>query len=66
MVAGHIHSAEIKFVDDILYMNDGDFQESGSALLETHDGDFILVHYLSGKWTATATYDMKTETIIEG
>lgn len=66
VVAGHIHSAEIKFVDDILYMNDGDFQESGSALLETHDGDFILVHYLSGKWTATATYDMKTETIIEG
>jgi UDP-2,3-diacylglucosamine pyrophosphatase LpxH len=64
VLAGHIHTAEIKFVDDVLYMNDGDFQESCSAILETYDGDFILIHYSLGEWKTIATYDMKTGTII--
>ena len=66
VVAGHIHTAEIKIVDDILHMNDGDFQESCSALLETYSGDFILVHYIAGEWRTTATYVMNTETVIDG
>jgi UDP-2,3-diacylglucosamine pyrophosphatase LpxH len=63
-IAGHIHTAEIKFIDDVLYMNDGDFQESCSALLETYEGDFILVHYSLGEWVTTSTYDIKSGTVI--
>jgi UDP-2,3-diacylglucosamine pyrophosphatase LpxH len=64
VLAGHIHSAEIKFVDDVLYMNDGDFVESCSAICETYEGDFILIHYSLGKWETIATYDIKTGTVI--
>ena len=64
-IAGHIHFAEMKFVDGVLYMNDGDFQESCTAIGETYCGDFVLLQYLSGNWITTATYDMKTGTITQ-
>jgi UDP-2,3-diacylglucosamine pyrophosphatase LpxH len=63
VIAGHIHTAEIKFVDDILYMNDGDFQESCSALCETYEGNFIIVHYILGKWTTTDIYNIANNTV---
>lgn len=38
VVCGHIHKAEIRSVDGILYCNDGDWVESRSALVEHWDG----------------------------
>ena len=49
IVAGHIHHAEIRMVDDILYMNDGDFVESKTALAEKHDGSFVLLEMREGQ-----------------
>ena len=36
VVCGHIHKAEMREIDGILYCNDGDWVESLSALVETH------------------------------
>ena len=44
VICGHIHNAEIKDVDGIAYMNDGDWVESGSALVEHVDGTFELIY----------------------
>ena len=38
VVCGHIHHAEIRDIDGILYCNDGDWVESLTALVEHHDG----------------------------
>jgi UDP-2,3-diacylglucosamine pyrophosphatase LpxH len=38
VVCGHIHHAEIREVEGVLYCNDGDWVESLTALLEHHDG----------------------------
>ena len=38
VVCGHIHHAEMREIDGILYCNDGDWVESLTALVEHHDG----------------------------
>ena len=45
VVCGHIHHAEIREVDGILYMNDGDWVESCTALVEHHDGTMELIDW---------------------
>jgi len=43
VICGHIHHAEIKDIDGITYMNDGDWVESCTALVEHHDGRWEIV-----------------------
>ena len=43
VICGHIHNAEIKTVNDITYMNDGDWVESCTALVEHHDGRWEII-----------------------
>ena len=38
VVCGHIHHAEMREIDGILYCNDGDWVESLTALIEHADG----------------------------
>ena len=45
VVCGHIHHAEMRTVNGILYMNDGDWVESCTALVEHHDGQMELVDW---------------------
>ena len=45
VVCGHIHKAEIKMIGDVLYCNDGDWVESLTALVETHDGRLSILHW---------------------
>ncbi len=45
IVCGHIHKAEIKEIDGLLYCNDGDWVESLTALVEDFDGNLKLVHW---------------------
>lgn len=45
VVCGHIHHAEIRNIDGMLYCNDGDWVESLTALVETHDGELKIVHW---------------------
>lgn len=45
LVCGHIHRAEITTIDGITYMNDGDWVESCTALVERFDGSLHLLHW---------------------
>ena len=45
VICGHIHTAEIKEIDGITYMNDGDWVESRTALVEHTDGRWELINY---------------------
>ena len=47
VVCGHIHKAEIKMIDGILYCNDGDWVESLTAMVENFDGSLEIVHWNS-------------------
>lgn len=44
-ICGHIHTAVIKDINGIEYLNDGDWVESCSALVETHTGEFELIFW---------------------
>jgi UDP-2,3-diacylglucosamine pyrophosphatase LpxH len=45
VVCGHIHRAEMRDINGILYCNDGDWVESRSALVEHTDGRLELIHW---------------------
>jgi UDP-2,3-diacylglucosamine pyrophosphatase LpxH len=45
VVCGHIHKAEIRDIDGILYCNDGDWVESLTALVEDATGELRIVHW---------------------
>jgi UDP-2,3-diacylglucosamine pyrophosphatase LpxH len=45
VVCGHIHKAEIRQIDGVLYCNDGDWVESCTALVEHHDGRLEVLHW---------------------
>jgi UDP-2,3-diacylglucosamine pyrophosphatase LpxH len=43
VVCGHIHHAEMRDIDGVLYCNDGDWVESLTALVEHHDGRLEII-----------------------
>jgi UDP-2,3-diacylglucosamine pyrophosphatase LpxH len=45
VVCGHIHRAEIRDVNGILYCNDGDWVESRTALVENEQGELSLLFW---------------------
>ncbi|MEQ9815756.1 MAG: UDP-2,3-diacylglucosamine diphosphatase [Azospirillaceae bacterium] len=45
VVCGHIHTAETRTVDGLVYCNDGDWVESCTALVEHHDGRLELIRW---------------------
>jgi UDP-2,3-diacylglucosamine pyrophosphatase LpxH len=57
VICGHIHHAEIKEIDGIMYMNDGDWVESMTALVEHHSGTWEIV-----TWTKEMD-DVDTDTV---
>jgi UDP-2,3-diacylglucosamine pyrophosphatase LpxH len=45
VVCGHIHHAEMREIDGVLYCNDGDWVESLTALVEHHDGRLEIIDH---------------------
>jgi len=45
VICGHIHHAEIRDIDGITYINDGDWVESCTAVVEHMDGTFEIIHW---------------------
>jgi UDP-2,3-diacylglucosamine pyrophosphatase LpxH len=45
VICGHIHQAEMRDIDGILYCNDGDWVESCTALVEHFDGSLEILHW---------------------
>jgi len=52
VVCGHIHHAEMREIEGVLYCNDGDWVESLTALVEHHDGRLEILDF--GTQAATA------------
>jgi UDP-2,3-diacylglucosamine pyrophosphatase LpxH len=53
VICGHIHKAEIREIDGILYCNDGDWVESCTALVEHRDGRLEII-----EWARTRQFSM--------
>lgn len=45
VVCGHIHKAEIREINGMVYANDGDWVESLTALVEEMDGTLRIIHW---------------------
>ncbi|WP_262694356.1 UDP-2,3-diacylglucosamine diphosphatase [Kordiimonas aquimaris] len=45
VICGHIHHAECRDFDGVKYMNDGDWVESCTALVEHSNGKFEILHW---------------------
>lgn len=47
VICGHIHHAEIRTIEEILYCNDGDWVESCTALVEDKEGSLSILRWTS-------------------
>ena len=54
VVCGHIHHAEIRDIDGVLYCNDGDWVESLTALVEHADGRLAITDWSAQRQAGTA------------
>ena len=55
VVCGHIHHAEIRKIGDVLYLNDGDWVESCSALVEDARGNMEILRWADPSQRRAAT-----------
>jgi UDP-2,3-diacylglucosamine pyrophosphatase LpxH len=60
VICGHIHKAESRMIDGIHYINDGDWVESCTALVEHMDGRLEIV-----EWAANRNFSMLAPTVID-
>ncbi|WP_293898578.1 UDP-2,3-diacylglucosamine diphosphatase [Phenylobacterium sp.] len=49
VICGHIHKAEMREMGGVLYLNDGDWVESCTAIVERFDGAMEIVHWLEAR-----------------
>ena len=61
VVCGHIHHAEMRMIDGVLYANDGDWVESLTALVEHVDGHLEIVDWSQGAGSTPADLPMASE-----
>ena len=47
VICGHIHSAAIKDIEGMTYINCGDWVDSCTGIVEHHDGRMELIHWLA-------------------
>ena len=59
VICGHIHKAEIRDIDGILYCNDGDWVESLTALVETHSGQLQVLEWRHARPAVGAAADAR-------
>lgn len=45
VICGHVHTPDDRMIDGIHYLNDGDWVESCTALVEHHDGRFEIINW---------------------
>jgi len=56
VICGHIHTPDNRLIEDIHYLNDGDWVESCTALVEHFDGSWEIIKW-SGSANAKSTED---------
>ena len=55
VVCGHIHHAEMRRIDGVLYCNDGDWVESLTALVEHADGRLEIIDWAAQELARTSS-----------
>ena len=50
VICGHIHHAEMREIDGVLYCNDGDWVESCTALAEDRTGRLTIINWRRFSW----------------
>jgi UDP-2,3-diacylglucosamine pyrophosphatase LpxH len=60
VICGHIHSPAIRDIQSVTYYNTGDWVESCSALVETHDGKIELLLGLGNRGKRVAASSAET------
>ncbi len=58
VICGHIHKAEMRMIDGVEYINDGDWVESCTALVEHMDGRLELIAWSKQPLTTAASDSM--------
>jgi UDP-2,3-diacylglucosamine pyrophosphatase LpxH len=53
VICGHIHKAQMRDIDGVAYINDGDWVESCTALVEHPDGRLEIL-----EWAALRSWSM--------
>ena len=61
VICGHIHYPEKKMIENVFYLNSGDWVESLSALTEDYDGNWNV--YIEEK-ALTEVRDSESETVL--
>lgn len=64
VICGHIHQAADKYINDVHYLNSGDWVETMSAVVETIEGEWKIVYYnelMSAQHTEMSTTVLQTE-----
>jgi len=54
VICGHIHKAEMRDIDGIAYVNDGDWVESCTAVVEHPDGRLEILEWAKVRATLAA------------
>jgi len=49
IICGHIHHAEMREIDGVIYCNDGDWVESCTALVEHQSGELEVISWLTAR-----------------
>lgn len=60
VICGHIHHAEIKEINGVVYMNSGDWVESCTALVEHHGGSWEIVTWTEERGDVAHDTDSST------
>ena len=66
VVCGHIHQAEIRQIDGVLYCNSGDWVESCTALVEHVDGTMEIVRWDGSNTAAGEKHTHKVQRPMNG
>jgi UDP-2,3-diacylglucosamine pyrophosphatase LpxH len=64
VVCGHIHNAQLKEINGVLYCNDGDWVENCTTMIEHHDGTLELLRWRE-KTTTLAIHPPKYNQTLE-
>lgn len=59
VICGHIHTPCNRMIKDTHYLNSGDWVESMTALVETYEGEWKIIHY--AEWMAAQGVQLQIE-----
>jgi UDP-2,3-diacylglucosamine pyrophosphatase LpxH len=65
VVCGHIHHAEIRSIDGIAYLNDGDWVESCTALAEHYDGRWEIIDWAEMRGVLPTELERDDDPLVE-